>query len=68
MFDLNKHITSILALIIVGAGLPLIAFVPGVKTEMVAILMAVIGFYFGSSTGSHRKDDLMATQRRDRNP
>ncbi len=66
MFDLNKYITPILALIIVGGGLPLIAFVPSVKTEIVAILMAVIGFYFGSSTGSRRKDDLIAPPPRDR--
>ena len=62
MCDLNKNIASILALIIVCGGLPLIAFVPSVKTEMVALLMAVIGFYFGSSTGSRRKDDIISSQ------
>jgi hypothetical protein len=42
---------------------PILAIIrPEAKTETVAIVMVVVGYYFGSSKSSQAKDDTISTQ------
>ena len=58
---LNQNIAPILAFLTVGAGFVYLFCGDGVDTAaVVALMAAVIGFYYGSSPGSHDKDKTIA--------
>jgi hypothetical protein len=59
---LAKNITSILALFVVIGGGILLAFTsqPDVRTAAVGLITLVLGFYFGTTSGSQRKDATIA--------
>lgn len=67
-FDLNKIIKPLLALIIVvfGLGYFYMCSIRNIKPDpqiliaMVSIVSGATGYYFGSSSGSAKKDDTMA--------
>jgi len=53
---LKDGVAPLLAIIIVVGGFLIIVYRPEAKTEIVALMMAVISFYFGSSKSSQAKD------------
>ena len=57
---LKEGVAPLLAVIIVCFGFATIWYRPECKTEIIAIMMAVIGFYFGSSKGSQEKDTTIS--------
>jgi hypothetical protein len=59
---LPKNVPAILALIIVLGGGFILATTkePDVRTATVGLMTLVLGFYFGSSRGSERKDETIA--------
>ena len=62
MFDcgwMKDAINPILSLVVVIGGGLLIWTEPDLKTEIVAIMMVVVGFHFGSSKGSQDKDKII---------
>ena len=54
---LQTNVSSVIALILVIGCLAVIVYKPEAKTEMVAIVMVIVGYYFGSSQGSRNKDN-----------
>ncbi len=50
---------SLIALMVVAAGFGLLYTNPALKTEAVALMTFVLGYYFGSSPGSRAKDDTL---------
>jgi hypothetical protein len=50
--DLKEMAQLVLGLLTVAGGLVLLWFKPDIKTEAMALLMLVLGYYFGSSPGS----------------
>ena len=59
---LAEGVAPLLAIMIIGGGFTVLFYKPEVKTETVAMMMAVIGFYFGSSKGSQAKDATIKDQ------
>jgi hypothetical protein len=55
---LSKNIVPILALLIVLAGLAILVWspYPDVRTAIVGIMMLPLGFFFGTTASSQRKD------------
>lgn len=62
MDNFIKGINPILSVIVVIGGGLMIWVIPEVKTEIVAIIMVVIGYHFGSSKGSQSKDEVIKTK------
>jgi hypothetical protein len=58
---LNKIITPVLALIVVVGGGFILAYnaQPDVRTAASNLMMLVLGYYFGTSVASKRKDDTI---------
>ena len=59
---LTKNIPAVLALIVVFGGGAMLAFSPNpdVRTAAVGLITLVLGFYFGSTSSSQRKDVTIA--------
>jgi hypothetical protein len=60
---LKANIQAIIALIVVSGGMLFLAFVNAtdvIKTSVSNMMLMVLGFYFGSSRNSQRKDELIA--------
>lgn len=53
-------ISSLLAVGTVAGGFSILYLRPELKTETVALMMAVLSYYFGSSDGSRLKDNILA--------
>lgn len=61
----KANIQAIIALIIVIGGLLFLAFVPSsevIKTTVSNMMIMVLGYYFGSSRSTARKDEIIANQ------
>ena len=59
---LVEGVAPLLAVMIITGGFLVLFYKPEVKTETVAMMMAVIGYYFGSSKGSQAKDNTIKDQ------
>ena len=59
---LKDGVAPLLAIIIVLSGFATLWIHPELKTETVAIIMAVVMFYFGSSKSSQSKDNTISSQ------
>ena len=60
---LKANIQAIIALIVVSGGLLFLAFVNAddvIKTRVSNMKLVVLGYYFGSSRSSQKKDELIA--------
>lgn len=60
---LKANIQAIIALIVVTGGLLFLAFVNAdavIKTSVSNMMLVVLGYYFGSSRSSQKKDELIA--------
>jgi len=60
---LKANIQAIIALIVVSGGLLFLAFVNAddvIKTSVSNMMLVVLGYYFGSSRSSQKKDELIA--------
>jgi hypothetical protein len=64
MDNFIKGINPILSLIVVVGGGAILCWKPELKTEVVAIIMVVVGYHFGSSKGSQNKDETIQNQLR----
>ncbi len=67
---LPRNVPAILALVVVVGGGYVLATTtePDVRTAVVSLMTLVLGFFFGSSTGSHAKDgtiEQLANRRMD---
>lgn len=58
----KESVAPVLAILIVVGGFLVICYKPEAKTEIVALMVMVIGFYFGSSKSSQSKDETISTQ------
>lgn len=58
---MDSVVKGILSIIIVVGGGVMIWLIPSAKTELVAIIMVVVGYHFGSSEGSRSKDNVIRT-------
>jgi uncharacterized membrane protein len=59
---LKSNIQAVIALIVVVGGFAFLAFVPATEGTQATIgnfIMLVLGYYFGSSRSSARKDEMM---------
>ncbi len=57
---LNKIISPVLALLVVGVGFVLLAFgEPDVRTAAAGLIASVLSFYFGTSVGSREKQQMI---------
>jgi hypothetical protein len=58
---LAKNIVAVLALLVVTGGGAMLAWSPNadVRTAAVGLVTLVLGFYFGTSSGSKAKDDTI---------
>jgi uncharacterized membrane protein YfcA len=59
---LKEGVAPLLAVMVVVGGFLVIRFNPESKTEAVAMMMLVLGYYFGSSKSSAAKDDTIKEQ------
>lgn len=59
---LKEGVAPLLAVIIIIGGFATLWIHPELKTETIAVMMAVVMFYFGSSKSSQAKDDTISTQ------
>lgn len=59
---LAKNIAAVLALVVILSGFAILAWSPNadVRTAAVGLMTLVLGFYFGTSVGSQRKDATIA--------
>lgn len=60
---LKANIQAIIALIVVTGGLLFLAFIKAdavIKTSVSNMMLVVLGYYFGSSRSSQKKDELIA--------
>ena len=57
---LKDGVAPLLAIIIVVGGFATLWMHPELKTETVAIIMAVVMYYFGSSKSSQAKDETIS--------
>lgn len=56
---MKDAINPVMSLIVVIGGGLLIWKEPALKTEVIAIIMVVVGYHFGSSKGSQDKDKII---------
>jgi len=62
---LKTNIQGIIALIIICGGLFILAFnqaTTDVKIAVVGLMSSVVGYYFGSSRSTAKKDEVIANQ------
>lgn len=62
---LRTNIQGIIALIIICGGLSILAFnnpTTDVKIAVVGLMSTVVGYYFGSSKSTAKKDETIANQ------
>lgn len=62
---LKTNIQGIIALIIICGGLYVLAFnnaTTDVKIAIVSLMSSVVGYYFGSSRSTAKKDEVIANQ------
>ena len=59
---LSKNIAAMLAVVVVSVGFALLATTEAadVRTAVVGLMTLVLGFYFGSTSSSKGKDDLIS--------
>ena len=61
---LKSNIQSIIALIIIIGGLLILTFnnpTTDIKIAIVGLMSSIIGYYFGSSRSTAKKDETIAT-------
>ena len=59
---LKEGVAPLLAVLVVVMGFVTIWYRPECKTEIVALMVLVLSFYFGSSKSSQAKDEVISTQ------
>jgi len=67
---LKANIQGIIALIIIIGGLYILAFnnsTNDIKIAIVGLMSSVIGYYFGSSRSTAKKDETIAEQLNNKN-
>ena len=57
---LKDGVAPLLAVMVVGGGFFVLFYRPEVKTETIALMTMVLGFYFGSSKSSQAKDETIS--------
>ena len=58
----KDSVVPLLAIITLVGGFVVVWFRPDAKTEIVAMMVMVLSFYFGSSKGSQVKDETIKEQ------
>ena len=59
---LKDGVAPLLAILVVVMGFVTIWYRPECKTEIVALMVLVLSFYFGSSKSSQAKDEVIGNQ------
>jgi hypothetical protein len=57
---LKEGVAPLLSVMVIAGGFFVLLYRPEVKTETIALMTMVLGFYFGSSKSSQAKDETIS--------